>query len=431
MASTINANNHHRASLGDEIGDERSQAIRVLLANPVLDIDNDPDSTRLVIRHAEALTEWFEDTLGFRLDVDASAGFVRLYKRAAEPDPTRALHRTRGTRSPFDRRRYQLLCLTCALLVRHSVTTIGLLADSLRGEARLDTTLRRERAALVDVLRALDDWGILRSRGGELDAYVDSAASNAILSADTHRLHRLLASATPPTRLGPATTTGEQATAALLAEPRYGDGPDAATEAQRLRWTRHTVARLVFDNPVVYFDDVHPAVADYLGTAPGRQWLRTRAEQAGFDLEERSEGIMAIDPQATATDIVFPSPLGTVGQLALLLIDELSSTVRTDADTDTNDGASDADRRLGALTRAELSRFVQRCLDEQPGWARSHREGDGPDRLVAEAAELLAKFGLVAIDDAGRVTARPALARYRVTLAEVNTGAAGVQTALL
>jgi len=401
---TVRTSGQHH-SLSSEIEDERSHAIRMLLAQPLLDIDNDPDATRLVIRHGEALADWFEDTLGYRLDIDASAGFARLYKRTSQPDPTRAIRRTRGSRAPFDRRRYQLLCMTCASLIRNSVTTIGLLADALRSETNLDTTLRRERAALVDVLRALGEWGILRSRGGELDAYVNSAESNAILTADTHRLHRLLASANPPTRLH-GNVSSVEAIAALLAEPRYGDGAEAATEAQRLRWTRHQVARLVLDDPVLYFDQCHPAVADYLATAPGRHWLRTRAAQAGFELEERSEGIMAIDPDAIATDIVFPSPLGTVGQLALLLIDELTES--------STDETSNGERRLDELTAAELRRFVARCLDEHPGWARSYRDGDAPERLVLEAAQLLANFGLVEIESDGRVVARAALARYRV-----------------
>ena len=47
-------------------------------------------------------------------------------------------------------------------------------------------------------------------------------------------------------------------------------------------------------------------------------------------------------------------------------------------------------------------------------WARSHREGDGPDRLAADAVDLLVGFGLVTVADDGTVDARPALARYRV-----------------
>ncbi len=390
-------------SLGTSINDERAAAIRLLLGHPLVDTEADPDGARLVFRHGPWLIEWFEDTLGFRLVVDPGAGFARLFKRSIAPDTTRTLRRTRGDKRPFDRRRYQLLCLTCASLVRHSVTTIGLLADGLTSDAALDTTLRRERAAIVDVLRTLTAWGVVTFRGGDIDAYVDSEDSNAILTADTHRLHNLLSSVLPADQIEPGTSVAA-ATAGLLDEPRYGAGADAATEAQRLRWTRHMAARAIFDDPVVHFDEIDPAVADYIRTPMGRRRLRDRAEQAGFVLEERSEGIMAIDPSSTATDLIFPSPLGTVGQLALLLIDELT----------THTGGT---RQVAVMTADDLRRFTKRQLKLHPGWARSHREGDGPSRLGIAAAELLAQFGLVRVDPDGRITARPALARYRVKLA--------------
>ncbi len=389
-------------SLGTSIDDERAGAIRLLLGRPLLDSGVDPDGVRSVFRHGPWLVDWFEDTLGLRLVVDPAAGFARLFKRSVAPDTTRMLRRTRGNKAPFDRRRYQLLCLICAALVRHSITTIGLLADSLTAEAALDTTLRRERAAIVDVLRTLTDWGVVTFRGGDLDAYVDSEGSNAILIADTHRLHNLLGSVVAADQIDPSASVAE-ATEQLLAEPRYGAAADAATEAQRLRWTRHMAARAVFDDPVVHFDDIEPAIADYLTNSMGRKRIRDKAAEAGFELEERAEGIMAIDSTGTTTDLVFPSSLGTVGQLALLLIDAL--IVEKDG----------VERALTVLSADDLRRFTNRQLKKHPGWARSHREGDGPRLLAIAAAEMLAQFGLVSVDADGRVTARPALARYRVT----------------
>jgi uncharacterized protein (TIGR02678 family) len=409
--------------LGASIDDERASAIRLLLGSPLLDSSADPDDVRLVFRNGPWLIEWFEETLGLRLVVDPAAGFARLFKRSAAPDTTRTLRRTRGDKRPFDRRRYQLLCLTCASLVRHSITTIGLLADSLTAEAALDTTLRRERAAIVDVLRTLTDWGIVTFRGGDLEAYVDSKESNAILSADTHRLHNLLSSVVAADQIDPSASVA-QATAQLLAEPRYGNAADAVTEAQRLRWSRHMAARAVFDDPVVYFDEIDPAIADYLSTSMGRRLIRDRAEEAGFDLEERTEGIMAIDSTSTATDLVFPSSLGTVGQLALLLIDELITdrpvtnkrvTEKRVTDNPVTERRAGA-RQLAVIRADDLRRFTNRQLKKHPGWARSHREGDGPSLLAVAAAELLAQFGLARIDDDGRVAAMPALARYRVIL---------------
>ena len=380
-------------ALAAHLAEERSQAIRHLLAAPLVDIDADPDAFRLVARHQADLTEWFDATCGWTLTVDAAAGFARVAKRAAQVDSSRPLNRTRGSRQPFDRRRYQLLCLVCAELVKHPVTTIGILAGAVGG---LDTSRHAERAAFVDALRALVAWGALRTSGGEVDSFLDSDRGNAMLMADTARLHRLISSATAPSALSEGLST-EAAIDALLREPRYGEAPtdsEGADVDQRMRWVRHTLARRLLDDPVTYFDDLSPAEVDYLSTSSGRRWLRDKVAEAGFELEERAEGLLAVDPDGVATDRQFPAPAGNAHQLALLLLDRLAQPP-------------------GMLDPKVLRREVDGVLDRFPGWARSHREGDGPDRLAEEAVDLLVGFGLAIREADGRIVARPALSRYR------------------
>lgn len=388
-------------ALAAHLAEERSLAIRHLLAAPLIDIDADADAFRLVVRHQTDLTVWFDTTCGWTLAVDVAAGFARLSKRAAGVDPSRPLHRTRGLRQPFDRRRYQLLCLVCAELVKHPVTTIGILAGAVGG---LDTSRHAERAAFVDALRALVAWGALRTSGGDVDSFLDSDQGNAMLMADTARLHRLISSATAPSSLADE-LDAEAAIDALLREPRYGEAPadpEAADPDQRMRWVRHTLARRLLDDPVTYFDDLSPAEIDYVSTPSGRKWLRDRVADAGFELEERAEGLLAVDPDGIATDRNFPAPAGNAHQLALLLLDRLAQPP-------------------GALEPRALRREVDAVLERFPGWARSHREGDGPDRLAEEAVELLVGFGLAAREPGGRVVARPALARYRCGVPTVTT----------
>lgn len=380
-------------ALATHLAEERSLAIRHLLATPLVDIDADPDAFRLVARHQGDLTEWFDATCGWTLAVDVAAGFARLAKRAAEVDASRPLNRTRGLRQPFDRRRYQLLCLVCAELVKHPVTTIGILAGAVGG---LDTSRHAERAAFVDALRALVAWGALRTSGGEVDSFLVSDRGNAMLMADTARLHRLITSATAPSALADG-LDADAAIDALLREPRYGEAPtdpEAADPDQRMRWVRHTLARRLLDDPVTYFDDLSPAEIDYVSTPSGRKWLRDKVADAGFELEERAEGLLAVDPEGIATDRHFPAPAGNAHQLALLLLDRLAQPP-------------------GALEPRALRREVDGVLERFPGWARSHREGDGPDRLAEEAVDLLVEFGLAAREAGGRVVARPALSRYR------------------
>lgn len=395
-------------ALSDHLADERSRAIRLLLASPLLDVDADPDGFRLVTRHGAWLVAWFDSACGWGLAIDTAAGFVRLAKRCAQLDVSRPLKRTRAAAQPFDRRRYELLCRACAELVRHPVTTVGLLAGAIAAEAGLDSSRHAERAAFVDALRALLAWGALRATAGEVDDFVDKDQGNAILTADTARLHRLLVSATAPSLVGEG-VDAEAAIAVLGAEPRYGEAardPGATDEDQRLRWVRHTLARRLLDEPVAHLDDLSDAERDYLANPAGRRWVRDRVAEAGFELEERTEGLLAVDANAIATDRMFPAPHGNAYQLALLLIDRLVPV---------SDGSGDdPPRHLGSLTPASLRREVDSVLARFPGWARSHREAGGPERLAEEAVELLVGFGLARRDPDGRIVARPAAARYRV-----------------
>jgi uncharacterized protein (TIGR02678 family) len=246
-------------------------------------------------------------------------------------------------------------------------------------------------------------WGAVRATAGDVDAFVDDERGNAILHAETARLHRLLVSATAPSSL-PDDVDTRGATEALLAEPRYGDAasrPDEVDEEQRLRWIRHTLGRRTIDDPATYDDELSAAERDYLANPAGRTWLRDRVTELGFELEERRDGFVAVDRDAIATDLVFPGPHGNAHQLALLLVDRLV-------------GAGAGGRQVGAISGEELRRFVLDVLARYPGWAKGHRDGDGPDRLVAEAVDLLIGFGLARREPDDAVTARPAIARYRV-----------------
>ncbi|MEX1271935.1 MAG: DUF2398 family protein, partial [Acidimicrobiia bacterium] len=160
-------------TLDASLDTERSTAVRSLLRHPLLDSGTNPDAFRLVARHRVWLEEWFETTCGWPLTVDVAGGFARLHKRAGRVDGRRPLLRTRGSADPFDRRRYQLLCLAVAELVRHPATTVGLLASAITPEAGLDTSRHGERAAFVDSLRALIAWGALRSSAGDVDAFIN------------------------------------------------------------------------------------------------------------------------------------------------------------------------------------------------------------------------------------------------------------------
>jgi len=88
--------------------EELRAAVRALLMTPLMSPDD--DDFPAVRRQADALRDWFGRETGWMLQIEHEG--ARLYKRPADLAST-----TRGL--PFyDRRRYVLLCLACAVLER-------------------------------------------------------------------------------------------------------------------------------------------------------------------------------------------------------------------------------------------------------------------------------------------------------------------------
>lgn len=387
------------ALLSASIEAERSVAVRTLLASPLLDAGRDPDGFAVAVRHREWLVKWFDETCGWALSVDVTGRFARLVKRSSSPDPSRPARRARSAAQPFDRRRYELLCLAAAELASHPVTTIGILAGALAagGARRLDTSRQRERQAFVDALQLLARLGIVRFEGGDADSFVASAEGNAIVVVDVGRLHRMPSSAVAPSRVEAQTVAG--AVAALVDEPRYGDPDLVEGEGRRSRLTRQSLARRLLDDPAVHFDEVSDDERPYVASSGGRRWLRERVKEAGFVLEERAEGMLAVDPDRLATDVVFPAPASNAKQVALVLVDLF---VRDRYGV----------RELAPASRGDVVRHVTALLDAHPTWAKDYRsDADGPSRLARAALAQLAELRLVDIDG-DMVRPRPALARY-------------------
>jgi uncharacterized protein (TIGR02678 family) len=117
------------------------------------------------------------------------------------------------------------------------------------------------------------------------------------------------------------------------------------------------------------------------------------AAKAGMVCEWRAEGIMWIDRDRIATDVVFPGPGGNAKQAALLLLDYL--------------------QRERAVTEIELEGEIRRLLSLHPKWAKDYRAVGGAARMAAEAVFVLCDFGLVSREGTV-VELRPAAARYRV-----------------
>jgi uncharacterized protein (TIGR02678 family) len=173
------------------------------------------------------------------------------------------------------------------------------------------------------------------------------------------------------------------------AEPTQGAPP--VSEVQRNLWLRHSIFRKLVDDPVVHLDDLTEDERAYLNSPTGRRLLRRAADEGGFLVEERAEGVLFVDPDGIATDSRFPDDGNNAKVAALLLLDDLDSVTTTE--------------QLRLATAALLTRF--------PSWAKGYRGDNGTHALVTDALEVLRGFGLVRVAD-GRVHPLPAAARYAV-----------------
>ena len=371
-----------------------------------------------VVRERKWLVSWFEETLGWPLHVDVRGGWARLSKRRRHSDSTRPARRTRGAKHPFDRRRYQLLCLCCAELSARPRTTIGILASALTTAAvatasmePFDTSRTKERSAFVDVLKLLESWGVVGFSVGEVDSYVSNEGSKALLDVDGSRLHRLLACARAPSALTPK-ERNESVVDLVAREPRYGDDPAESGDSDfKRRWLRHSVARRLLDDPVLYVNDLSAGERAYLAHPSARKWLLERARVAGFHVEQRAEGLLAIDPDHIATDERFPAPNDNAKQAALLLVERFTFSEPGHA------------RKLVDISKTDLIQHVRELLRRHKSWAKQYRTKGGELRLAEAAIAVLVQFGLARVNGE-MVSALPALARYRLASPQ-QTGGSG------
>lgn len=202
----------------------------------------------------------------------------------------------------------------------------------------------------------------------------------------------------------------EELLAGLARERRYGGMADdavsgdsvAVSETQWNLWLRHSVLRRLFDDPVLYREDLTEDELAYLTSPTGCQILRRSVEQAGFVLEERAEGFMLIDPDGIAADARFPDESSTARVAALFLLERIHDVP-------------------GGATPEQLTAVGSELLRQFPRWAKAYQSAEGAQRLTHDAVTVLCDFGLAQrVDD--RTIVKPAAHRY--WLVEATTTAA-------
>jgi len=396
-----------------------ARGIRLLLGNPLISERASPEGFDLVRRRREPIRQWFEYYCGWSLIVEPRLGYARLVKVRAAADPSRPARRPRAGRPAFDRRRYVLLCLAAAELLSVPVTTIGLLADRVGHAsgadpvvATFDSASRAERMAFVDVLRLLESYGVIAVVDGSTESFVESATAKVLYQIDSALLLRLMAAPVGPSQLAvppdEVPLRFDELLDLVTRERRYGRTTDdsgdtaPASAVQRNLWLRHAIFRRLADDPVLYLADLTDEERAYLASPTGRQLLRRAADQGGFVLEDRAEGVLFIDTEGLATDTRFPDDASTARVAALLLLDRMGEA---------------------AVTTEQLRISASALLARFPRWAKGYREDDGPAQLVRDALAVLTGFGLVRVAG-GLVQPLPAAMRYAVGTARTSDSTA-------
>jgi len=382
--------------------DEFRAAVRGLLMTPLMNSAH--EDFIAVRRHAEALRDWFARETGWLLHVEREG--ARLYKRPAElTDPTRGL---RG----YNRSRYVLLCLVCAVLERADAQiTLRVLGERVLNLAAEPTLAARdfaftlgaqsERRDLVAVCRTLLELGVLQRVAGDEDSFVQAGGDQGDALYDVHR--RALAGMLAAVR-GPSTWAPEDMPATL--EERLHalvDEHVADSEEGRRTALRHRIARQLLDDPVIYLDCLDPQLRTYFLNQRGAMAARL-SEATGLVPEQRAEGLALTDETGSLTDVAMPAE-GTDAHVTLLVAEYLARRARTDGAV----GVSEHDIAdyLGAA-RERFGRY----------WRRSAREPGAERELAAIATERLEKLRLVE-RNSGCVRARPALARFTLGEADI------------
>ncbi len=290
-------------------------AVRLVLTTDVITATRPrPGVLDQVLRWADQLAKDLRDHLGYTLL--ASTRQVRLIRRLDAMDATQTTIFTAKSGRPFDRRRLAYLCLVLASFQRSRVEIS--LADLVRAFTPtanaidglgFDPTTNAHKAAVVDVLDWLVDRGALRLSDGSVEAWAnDTERGDALYDID----HDICAGLFRPARPVQHLTSAAGLLDATFTSAKRAAQREAA--AQR-------AARALLEQPVVYYANVEPEVAEALRLTGVAENL---ARLTGLAVERRAEGVLLADPGGRFTDRPFPGRGGAVNRAAGLLLAKIA-----------------------------------------------------------------------------------------------------------
>ena len=396
--------------------EERCQALRALLMTPLMTPAHAEFAA--VRRHADELRAWFARETGWALHIERDC--ARLYKRPAD-----LLDASRGLPG-YERRRYVLLCLACAVLERADPqVTLRVLGERLIGLAAEPSLIARgfsfalqaqhERRELVAVCRSLLELGVLQRVAGDEEGFVRSGGgdtADALYDVQRRVLAGMLAAVRGPSTWATeeAPVTLDERLAALVTE-HIADSDEGRRTA-----LRHHLSRRLLDDPVVYLDALDADLRAYFVNQRGPMATRL-CDATDLAAEQRAEGLALVDESGALTDVAMPAE-GTEAHVTLLVAEFLAGRHRALAGTD------------ALVATSQVTAFVAEAKERYSTyWRKSAREAGAEHELAHNALERLQKLQLV-VCDGDAVQPLPALARFAVGETEIKRPSRKAQTSL-
>lgn len=385
------------------VEEERQRALRTMLRYPLLvaDAPEHRDLFATVRRHADHLLAWFSRYPGWSFEIGSEC--ARLYKT-----PATLRDSTRPARNPHDdeplsRRRYILLCLALAVLVRSErQISLGELARGILGAITDDPAFANRgivfdleqidsRRDLVAVLRVLLAWRAVVLVDGETERFAQRRDVDALYDVRHHIVFRLLACRRPPSSIQEHDFAARLG--ALVVEPAIAD------DIQRSTRVRAALVRRLLDDPVLYpEEDLSTEERDYLAKQRPHL-LPVLARSTGLHVEDRADGLALADPSGDCTDLGLPET-GTEGHATLLVAEHLGG------------------RRLAAPGSLVPIQAIEEFLADEAAkhrrfWAKEFTQPGSQRALARIVLPRLAGLGLIRVLDAGTLVVMPAIHRYR------------------
>lgn len=380
--------------------EERQAALRAVLRRPLLIAERAEhrEDFAKVRRHAEPLRAWFSRHTGWTLEVDGEC--ARLYKVPARLNDSTHPASLPKDKLPFTRRRYVLLCLALAILVKSEAqTTLGQLARnivelwkenaSFAGLA-FDLEATDSRRDLIAAVRLLAEYHAITQVDGDEQRFLHHREQEVLYDVHHHIIFRLLAARRAPSAI--AEDNWNARLEALVAEPAIDE------EEQRNQRIRHHLGRRLLDDPVLYLPrDLSEEAHDYL-LKQRPHILQALVAATDLEPEDRRDGIALADRIGDCTDLGLPEE-GTDGHATLLTAEYL--------------GALRLEQPGDIVPFGLIEHFLAAQAQKNRGFWRNEATYSGGERALArEVIRRLASLDLVRCLRDG-VVVMPAIHRYR------------------